>query len=194
MARTELSALARFLASSTCRGAKDDAETRPALCVAEGGWRSAVRQWSLKLFKNCVERLFCRACLVMTAVALAACTSSDPVQQQSRTVASAAQTAALVTDAWMAGAAPARYTAATLQSLAETVTEADRQLRSDASPEPGRRSEVSAAMTRLSTAMKDAEAAVKTGSRPQADKARQDLNGAMADLTVAAARYDQPKS
>lgn len=148
----------------------------------------------MKLFKNCVERLFCRACLVMTAVALAACTSSDPVQQQSRTVASAAQTAALVTDAWMAGAAPARYTAATLQSLAETVTEADRQLRSDASPEPGRRSEVSAAMTRLSTAMKDAEAAVKTGSRPQADKARQDLNGAMADLTVAAARYDQPKS
>ncbi|RUU01439.1 hypothetical protein EOD12_16210, partial [Mesorhizobium sp. M7A.T.Ca.TU.009.02.1.1] len=63
-----------------------------------------------------VRRRYLRLdCLCLLLLMLSACSSSDQIEQQSRTAASASQTVLMALDAWAAGAAPTAYTAGTLQ-------------------------------------------------------------------------------
>ncbi|TIU94300.1 MAG: hypothetical protein E5W04_32835, partial [Mesorhizobium sp.] len=68
--------------------------------------------------------------LQVLALTLASCSSSETVEQQSKRAASTAQAAVLVTDAWLSGAAPSHYASFALQSFAETLADAGRQVES----------------------------------------------------------------
>ncbi|RWK09904.1 hypothetical protein [Mesorhizobium sp.] len=135
----------------------------------------------------------CRSYLLLSILAFTACSSSEPVEQQSKIAASASQTAAMVLDAWTAAAAPSSYASATLQSTAETLAEAARQIQSHNSPESPNRRAVMTAIGRLSTAAKLAQVGVKADDPRQVSQARQDLRAAANDLAVAYARYFAPK-
>ncbi|RUW27479.1 hypothetical protein EN858_00705 [Mesorhizobium sp. M4B.F.Ca.ET.215.01.1.1] len=136
----------------------------------------------------------CRSCLLSTMLALAACSSSGPVEQESKIAASASQTAVMVMDAWAAGAAPSNYASATLQSTAEALVEVGRQIESDNPPESPKRREVVTAVGQLSAAAKDAQAGVEAGNLRQVSQARQELRAATANLAAAYAKYFAPKS
>jgi hypothetical protein len=102
------------------------------------------------------------------------------VEQQSRTTASAANTAIVLLDAWIAGDAPTHYAASALQSMAVTLAECARQLRETQSPETAKR-----AATDLAAAAKAAETAVENDNRPKASEARDELREALTRLPAA---------
>lgn len=135
----------------------------------------------------------CRSYLLLTLLALAACSSSEPIEQQSKIAASASQTAAMVVNAWAAGAAPSNYASAALQSTAEILAEASRQIQSDNSLQPAERRVVVMAIGQLSAAARRAHAGVEAGNPRQVSQALQDLRTAAADLD-AYAKYGTPKS
>ncbi|WP_192243087.1 hypothetical protein [Mesorhizobium silamurunense] len=136
----------------------------------------------------------CRLCLVLTMVALTACSSSSRIEQQSKIARSAAQTAAMVVDAWIAGAVPSNYASATLQSAADTLADAERQIESGYSSETPERRGVITAIGRLSAAARRAQARIKAGSPPQVSQAVQELRTAATEFAAAYDRYSAPKS
>jgi hypothetical protein len=145
------------------------------------------------LVKDVADRLW-RSCLLSTMVALAACSSSERVAQQSKIAASASQTAAMVLDAWAAGDAPSFYASATLQSTAETLAAAGRQMQSDNSPQSSEARGIMTVIGRLSAAARRAQAGVEAGNPRQVSQARQDLGTAAKDLAALNARYVAPRS
>ncbi|WP_095091514.1 hypothetical protein [Mesorhizobium sophorae] len=150
-------------------------------------------QLILAIIKNEGYQL-CRSFVLATMLALAACSSSEPIEQQSKIAASASQTAAMVVDAWAAGAVPSHYASATLQSTAETLANASRQMQSEDSPESPERHDVITAMGRLSAAATHAQVGVVAGNPRQVSHALQELRTAASDLAAAHARYSPPKS
>ncbi|MER8464821.1 hypothetical protein [Mesorhizobium sp. M1396] len=150
-------------------------------------------QLTLGIVKNDAYRLW-RPCLLLFMLALAACSSSDHVAQQSKIAASASRTAAMVLDAWAAGAAPSDYASATLQSSAETLAEAGRQMQADNSPPSSESRGVMAAIGQLSAAARRAQAGVEAGNPRQVSQARQELATAATDLAAFYARSVAPKS
>ncbi|PBB84888.1 MULTISPECIES: hypothetical protein [unclassified Mesorhizobium] len=131
--------------------------------------------------------------LALPLAALASCSSSETIDQQSKLAASTAQSAVLVTDAWIAGAAPSPYAKAALQSFAETLGECDRQVRSVSSPDAAQPTDLTAGMRRLSEAAGRAGTAVSADERAQAGQARQDLQAAQSRLGEAYAAYFAPQ-
>ncbi|PBB23960.1 hypothetical protein CK228_24495 [Mesorhizobium sp. WSM4312] len=122
-------------------------------------------------------------CLLPGAVmlaCLAACSSSNAAGQQAQTSKSAANSAIMVIDNWIAGAVPSHYAEATLRSLAQTLADLDRQLQrtdvSDSSKQLARQ---------LTAAAGRAEDAIKSGNQGQVEQARQDFRNAVAKLVVA---------
>jgi hypothetical protein len=150
-------------------------------------------QLTLGLVKDDAYRLW-RSCLLSTVLALAACSSSDRVAQQSKVAASASQTAIMVLDAWAARAAPSNYASATLQSMADTLAEAGRQMQSDNSPQSSEARGVMTAIGRLSAAARRAQAGVNAGNPRQVSQAGQELETAATDLAALYARYVAPES
>ncbi|CDX21515.1 conserved exported hypothetical protein [Mesorhizobium sp. ORS 3324] len=127
------------------------------------------------------------------ALALASCSSSETVEQQSKLAASTAQAAALVTDAWLSGAAPSHYASAALQSFAGTLDEAGRQVGSASTSDNAKRDALKAAVGRLLNVTSRAGIAVKAKQQPQASQARQDFRAAQADLATAYRQYFSPQ-
>jgi hypothetical protein len=148
----------------------------PLLGFCDGGGRRLHRFW-----------------LPLGLFALASCSSTNHIEQQSKTVASAAQTATMVVDAWAAGYAPSTYASATLRSMAEAIADTGRQVQSDNSPEFAERRAVMTAIERLSAAARRGQAGVEAGNPPQVSQARQELRTAAADLAAAHAKYFTPK-
>ncbi|TIR26291.1 MAG: hypothetical protein E5X34_05430 [Mesorhizobium sp.] len=134
----------------------------------------------------------CRAFLPLLALAVASCSSSETVDQQSKLAASTAQAAVLVSDAWLSGAAPSRYASSALQSFAETLADASRQVGSAATGEPTKRDTLAAAVSRLSNAAKRAKDAVEAGQHAGASQAQQELRAAQGDLAAAYRQYFSP--
>lgn len=132
----------------------------------------------------------CRICLLLSLLGLAACSSSQPIEKQSKIAASASQTATMVVDAWAAGAAPSDYASATLQSTDEILAAVGRQIQSDNSLQARG---VITAIGQLSAATRQAQAGVEAGNPRRVSQALQDLRMATADL-AAAAKHIPPKS
>ncbi|MER8738896.1 hypothetical protein NKH61_21460 [Mesorhizobium sp. M1005] len=124
---------------------------------------------------------------------MTACSPSDQVEQQSKTAASATQTASLVLDAWASGAAPSKYTSRTLQSVGKTLADARAQIQSAKSPEASEQAGLTAAVGQLSTVVTRAAAAVQDGNRPEVEHAQHDLWAAAAALNASQAKYFAPK-
>ncbi|MBZ9841510.1 hypothetical protein [Mesorhizobium sp. CA5] len=123
------------------------------------------------------------------ALALASCSSSETVEQQSKLAASTGEAAVLVINAWLSGAAPPHYASAALQSFAGTLGDADRQVQSAPSSDIAKRDALKSAVGRLTIAAAAAERAVKAEQQIQARQARQDLRAAQADLAAAYRQY-----
>ncbi|MGX9146331.1 hypothetical protein [Mesorhizobium sp. 128a] len=137
---------------------------------------------------------FYRSFLLLTILALSACSSSEPIEQQAKIAASASRTASLVVAIWSAGAAPSHYASATLQSTADTLAEAGRQIKSDNSPETPERRGVMAAVGQLTAGARRAQAGVAVGNPRQVSEGLEELEAAATDLAAARARYVAPKS
>lgn len=137
-------------------------------------------------------KLHCLSLLLLLGL-LTACSSSDQIEQQSRTAASAAQTVSMALDAWVAGAAPFRYTADTLQSAGKTLADAEAQIRSTGTAEPAEQAALVVAVKDLSAAVARAEAGLQVGNRTELQNARQDLQAATRSLAAAYAKYFAPK-
>ncbi|TPI32710.1 hypothetical protein FJ414_21880 [Mesorhizobium sp. B3-1-6] len=134
-----------------------------------------------------------RAFLPLLALALASCSSSETVDQQSKLAASTAQAAVLVSDAWLSGAAPSHYASSALQSFAETLADAGRQVESASPSDRGKRDALAAAVSRLSNAARRAKDAVEAGQDAQVGQAQQELRAAQGDLATAYRNYFSPK-
>ncbi|MBZ9754483.1 hypothetical protein LB524_04230 [Mesorhizobium sp. ESP6-5] len=130
--------------------------------------------------------------LLLTGV-LAGCSSSDQIEQQSKTAASAAQTVSVMLDAWMDGAAPFAYTAGTLRSTGKTLADAEAQIRSVGTAEPAEQSALAAAVKDLSAAVARADAGLQADNRAAVQNAKQDLRRGSRTLATAYARYFAPK-
>lgn len=130
--------------------------------------------------------------LPVLALAVASCSSSETVDQQSKLAASTAQAAVLVNDAWLAGAAPSRYASSALQSFAETLADAGRQVESASPSDKAKRDAVAEALSRLSDAAKRAKSAVEAEQHAQAGQAQQELRAAQGDLATAYRQYFSP--
>ncbi|TIT22869.1 MAG: hypothetical protein E5W70_10695 [Mesorhizobium sp.] len=133
-------------------------------------------------------------CLLLIMFVLTACSPSDQVEQQSKTAASATQTASLVLESWIAGGAPSEYTSRTLQSVGKALADAGAQIQSVKSPEPSGQAGLTMAVGRLSAAVIRAATAVQNGNRSEVEHAQQDLRAAAADLGTSYAKYFAPKS
>ncbi|UCI10525.1 hypothetical protein [Mesorhizobium sp. B1-1-8] len=134
-----------------------------------------------------------RTFLPLLALALASCSSSETVDQQSKLAASTGQAAVLMSDAWLSGAAPSRYASSALQSFAETLVAAGRQVESTSSSDPAKRDALAAAISRLSNAANRAKGAVEAEQHAQAGQAQQELLAAQGDLATAYRRYFSPE-
>lgn len=134
-----------------------------------------------------------RLCLLLTTFVLTACSPSDQIEQQSKTAASAAQTASLVLGAWAAGAAPSTYTSRTLQSVGKALVDAGAQIQSIKSPEPSEQAGLTAVVGQLSAAVTRAATAVQDGNRSEAEQVQQDIQAATAALNASYAKYFAPK-
>ncbi|WP_250889217.1 hypothetical protein [Mesorhizobium sp. dw_380] len=132
-------------------------------------------------------------CLLLLLGMSAGCSSSDPIEQQSRTAASAAQTVSMLLDAWMGGAAPFAYTAGTLQSVSKTLADAEAQIRSAGTAEPAKQAALTAAVKDMSVAVARAQAGLQAGNRAEVQNAQQDLRLASRSLSTAYSRYFAPK-
>lgn len=134
----------------------------------------------------------CRLCLLSIMLALEACSSAERSEQQVKIAASASQTATMVLDAWAARAVPSHYASATLQSTAEILAEAGRQMQSDISAQLSTEGAVMTAIGRLSAAARHAQAGVAADNPRRVSEARQELKAAASDL-AARARLVAPK-
>ncbi|RWL50225.1 MAG: hypothetical protein EOR60_02385 [Mesorhizobium sp.] len=134
----------------------------------------------------------CRVFLPLLALAVASCSSSETVDQQSKLAASTAQAAVLVGDAWLAGAAPSRYASSALQSFAETFVDAVRQVESVSPSDEAKRDELAKALSRLSNAAKQAKNAVEAEQHAEAAQVQQELRAAQGDLATAYRQYFSP--
>ncbi|MBZ9883689.1 hypothetical protein LB535_15135 [Mesorhizobium sp. CA10] len=134
----------------------------------------------------------CRVFLPLLALAVASCSSSETVDQQAKLAASTAQAAVLVSDAWLAGAAPSRYASSALQSFAETLADSGRQVESASPSDEAKRDALAKALSRLSTAAKRAKNAVEAGRHAEAGEAQQELRAAQGDLATAYRNYFSP--
>lgn len=132
-------------------------------------------------------------CVLLLLGISAGCSSSDRIEQQSQTAASAAQTASRVLDAWTSGAAPFAYTAGTLQSVGKTLADAEAQIRSAETAEPAEQAALATAVKDLSVAVAHAGAGLQAGNRAGVQKAKQDLQLASRSLATAYAKYFAPK-
>ncbi|MBZ9891614.1 hypothetical protein LB559_27185 [Mesorhizobium sp. BR1-1-3] len=137
-------------------------------------------------------RLDC-LCLLLLLCVSAGCSSSDEIEQQSRTAASAAQTASMLLDAWMGGAAPTAYTVDTLQSIGKTLADVGAQIRSAETSEPTEQASLTKAVNDLSVAVTRAEAGLQADDRLEVQDAQQDLRLASRSLAAAYAKYFAPK-
>ncbi|RWB03096.1 MAG: hypothetical protein EOQ39_05990 [Mesorhizobium sp.] len=138
-------------------------------------------------------RFFRLGCLALLLSVSTACSSSDQIEQQSRTAASAAQTVLMALDAWAAGAAPTTYAVGTLQSIGKTLADAGEQIRSAETSEPAEQASLAKAVNDLSVAVTRAEAGLQAGDRPEVQDAQQDLRLASRSLATAYAKYFAPK-
>lgn len=134
-----------------------------------------------------------RVFLPLLALALASCSSTETVDQQSKLAASTAQAAVLVCDAWLSGAAPSRYASSALQSFAETLADAGRQVQSASPSDQAKRDVLAAAVGRLSNAAEQAKSAVEAEQHAQAGQAQQQLRAAQGDLATAYRNYFSPQ-
>lgn len=132
-------------------------------------------------------------CVLLLLGVSAGCSSSDRIEQQSQTAASAAQTVLMVLDAWTSGAAPFAYTAGTLQSAGKTLADAEAQIRSAETAEPAEQAALATAVKDLSVAVAHAGAGLQAGNRAGVQKAKQDLQLASRSLAAAYAKYFAPK-
>ncbi|TPI85439.1 hypothetical protein [Mesorhizobium sp. B2-8-9] len=130
-----------------------------------------------------------RAFLPLLALALASCSSSETIDQQSKRAASTAQAAVLLSDAWLSGAAPSHYASSALQTFAETLADAGRQVESASPSDRGKRDSLAAAVTRLSNAARRAKDAVEAEQDAQVGQAQQELRAAQGDLAAAYRQY-----
>ncbi|CDX45015.1 conserved exported hypothetical protein [Mesorhizobium plurifarium] len=133
-----------------------------------------------------------RAFLPLLALALASCSSSETVDQQSKLAASTAQAAVLVSDAWLSGAAPSHYASSALQSFAETLADAGRQVESAPLSDKAKRDALAETVNRLSNAAKRAKDAVEAEQHAQAGQALQELRAAQGDLANGYRQYFSP--
>ncbi|TPJ74684.1 hypothetical protein [Mesorhizobium sp. B2-7-1] len=133
------------------------------------------------------------AFLPLLALALASCSSSETVDQQSKLAASTAQAAVLVSDVWLSGAAPSRYASSALRSFAETLAVAGRQVESASPSDHAKRDALAAAISRLSNAAERAKSAVEAEQHAQAGQAQQELRAAQGDLATAYRNYFSPE-
>jgi hypothetical protein len=133
-----------------------------------------------------------RAFLPLLALAVASCSSSETVDEQSKLAASAAQAAVLVSDAWLSGAAPSGYASSALQSFAETLADTGRQVQSAFPSDQAKRDALAAALGRLSNAAIRIKDAVETEQPVKAGQARQELRAAQGDLATAYRQYFSP--
>ncbi|WP_246677586.1 hypothetical protein [Mesorhizobium sp. B2-3-12] len=132
-------------------------------------------------------------CAMVLLGVSAGCSSSERIEQQSQTAASAAQTVSMVLDAWRSGAAPSAYTAGTLQSVGKTLADAEAQIRSAGATEPAEQAALATAVKGLSVAVARAEAGLQAGNRTEVQNAKQDLRLASRSLATAYAEYFAPK-
>ncbi|WP_131802938.1 hypothetical protein [Mesorhizobium sp. ORS 3428] len=130
--------------------------------------------------------------LHVLALVLASCSSSETVEQ-SRRGASTAESAKLVTDVWLSGAAPSHYASAGLQLFGRTLVDARRRVESSSSSEIAKRDTMGTAVSRLFNAASRAESAFQAGQPVQANQARQELRAAQADLATAYRDYFTPQ-
>ncbi|MBZ9860314.1 hypothetical protein [Mesorhizobium sp. CA12] len=121
-------------------------------------------------------------------LALASCSSSKTIDQQSKRAASTAQAAVLLSDAWLSGAAPSHCASSALQTFAETLA-AGQQVESASPSDRGKRDSLAAAVTRLSNAARRAKDAVEAEQDAQVGQAQQELRAAQGDLAVAYRQY-----
>ncbi|TGQ29407.1 hypothetical protein [Mesorhizobium sp. M00.F.Ca.ET.216.01.1.1] len=130
---------------------------------------------------RCVELNF--LCLIIISTVLAACSSSeDLINKQSRSAVSAAETASLTLDAWLAGTVPLNYTSGTLQSVAQKLSDAEAQIQStDSSVTPD---QTRLAISRLAAAVASAETGLKDGKPAKVEQAQLDLRNAIAALVA----------
>ncbi|MER9326855.1 hypothetical protein [Mesorhizobium sp. M0488] len=96
-------------------------------------------------------------------------------------------------DGWMAGTAPSAYISDTLQSVGNTLTDIDAQIRSAGFAELGEQTALAAAVKDMSVAVARARAGVLAGRRPDVQEAQQDVRAASRSLAAAYARYFAPK-
>lgn len=134
-----------------------------------------------------------RVFLPLLALALASCSSTETVDQQSKLAASTAQAAVLVCDAWLSGAAPSHYASSALQSFAETLADAGRQVQSASPSDRAKRDALAEALSRLSNAAKRTKDAVEAEQHARADQAQQELRAAQGDLATAYRNYFSPE-
>ncbi|MCA0015727.1 hypothetical protein LB561_30340 [Mesorhizobium sp. B292B1B] len=134
------------------------------------------------------------ACLLLLMAMSTACSSSDQIEQQSRTAASTARTVSMTLDAWSAGAAPTAYVSGTLQSAGTTLADIDAKIRSTTSAEPAEQAALAAAVKDLSIAVDRARAGLQADRRPQVQEAQEDIRTATRVLADAYARYFAPKA
>ncbi|MBZ9702745.1 MULTISPECIES: hypothetical protein [unclassified Mesorhizobium] len=133
------------------------------------------------------------ACLLLLMAMSTACSSSDQIEQQSRTAASTAQTVSMTLDAWAAGAAPSKYASGTLQSAGTTLADIDAKIRSATTAEPAEQAALAEAVKDLSIAVNRAQAGVQADRRPQVQEAQEDIRTATRSLAAAYFRYFAPK-
>ncbi|WP_292328668.1 hypothetical protein, partial [Mesorhizobium sp.] len=98
----------------------------------------------------------------------------------------------LVSDAWLAGAAPSRYASSALQSFAETLDDAGRQVQSASPSDRAKRDALAEVLSRLSNAARRAKDAVEAGQYAGASQAQQELRAAQGDLAAAYRQYFSP--
>ncbi|TPM32512.1 hypothetical protein FJ955_05285 [Mesorhizobium sp. B2-2-2] len=133
------------------------------------------------------------ACLLLLMAMSAACSSSDQIEQQSRTAASTARTVSMTLDAWSAGTAPSAYASDTLHSASTTLADIDTKIRSATTVEPAKQAALAAAVKELSIAVDRARAGVQADRCPQVQEAQEDIRTATRSLAAAYFRYFAPK-
>ncbi|MER9405304.1 hypothetical protein NKI36_14775 [Mesorhizobium caraganae] len=130
--------------------------------------------------------------MLLLLAGLAGCSSSDRIAQQSRTAASAAQSVSMVLDAWVEGAAPSAYAAATLHSVGKTLADVEAQIRSAEIAET-EQAGLTAAVKNLSLAVAHAEAGLRVNNRIEVQNAQQDLQAATRSFAAAYASAFEPR-
>ncbi|WP_292356135.1 hypothetical protein [Mesorhizobium sp.] len=148
----------------------------------QGASNSAIPSVNTTKFSYSILNLLC---FVLMPAVLSACSSSeDQIGSQLRTAASAAETASMALDAWLAGAAPQNYTSRTLQSISRKLSDAETQIQSADSPEVSERARLITAISRLAAAVANAEVGLQDNNPAKVERAQRDLRNAIAALAA----------